>query len=106
MIISMMHITQNILIVLRNDATTWYSVLVFFMMQPLAILQKERKKREKEKEIAECKLQGHPMDLSLKISVLQANFCWLRDFEEVICPWKESVAGKRDNSWWSREFDV
>ena len=46
------------------------------------------------------------MDLSLKISVLQANFCWLRDFEEVICPWKESVAGKRDNSWWSREFDV
>lgn len=36
-----MHITQNVLIVLRNDATTWYSVLVFFMMQPLAILQKE-----------------------------------------------------------------
>ena len=42
----------------------------------------------------EYKLQGHPMDLSLEISVLQANFCWLRDFEEVICPWKESVAGK------------
>lgn len=35
------------------------------------------------------------MDLSLKISVLQANFCWLRDFEQAICPWKESVSGKQ-----------
>ena len=25
--------------------------------------------------------QGHPMDLYLKISVLQANFCWLGDLE-------------------------
>ena len=36
--------------------------------------------------------QGHPMDLFLKISVLQANFCWqLGHVEEIICPWKESV---------------
>ena len=30
--------------------------------------------------------QGHPKDLFLKISVLQANFCWLGDVEEIICP--------------------
>ena len=35
------------------------------------------------------------MDPFLKISVLQANFCWLGDLERVICPGKESVAGRR-----------
>ena len=30
--------------------------------------------------------QGHPMDLFLKISVLQAHFCWLGDVEVIICP--------------------
>ena len=39
-------------------------------------------------------IQGHPMDPFLKVSVLQANFCWLGDLERVICPGKESVAGK------------
>ena len=39
-------------------------------------------------------LQGHPMDLFLKICVLQANFCWLGDLEKIVCLWKESVAGK------------
>ena len=34
------------------------------------------------------------MDLFRKISVLQANFCWLGDVKVMICPWKESVAGK------------
>ena len=29
-------------------------------------------------------IQGHPMDLFLKISVLQAHFCWLGDLEEKI----------------------
>ena len=33
--------------------------------------------------------QGYPMDLFLQVSVLQANFCWLRDLEEVICPLME-----------------
>ena len=47
--------------------------------------------------------QGHPMDLFLKISVLQANFCWLGDVEEIICPWKESVAKKK---MYLRGFDV
>ena len=28
--------------------------------------------------------QGHPMDLFLKISVLQGHFCWLGDVEEII----------------------
>ena len=42
--------------------------------------------------------QGHPMDLFLKISVLQVNFCWLGDVEETICPWKESVAEKKNVS--------
>ena len=35
------------------------------------------------------------MDLFLKISVLEANFCWVGDVEEIICPSKESVAGKK-----------
>ena len=33
------------------------------------------------------------MDLFL-ISVLHANFCWLEHLGKMICPWKESVAGK------------
>ena len=33
------------------------------------------------------------MDLFLKLSVLQANFCWLGDLEKMICPWKESIGG-------------
>ena len=41
------------------------------------------------------KIHGHPMDLFLKISVFQANFCWLGDVEEITCPWMESVAGKK-----------
>ena len=40
-------------------------------------------------------LQGHPMDLVLKISVLQAYFCWLGDVEVMICPSKERVAGEK-----------
>ena len=39
--------------------------------------------------------QGHPMDLFLKISVLQADFWWPGDVEEMICPWKESVAREK-----------
>ena len=35
------------------------------------------------------------MNLFLKISVLQRNFCWLGDVEEMICPWKENVASKK-----------
>jgi len=35
--------------------------------------------------------QGHPMDLCLKISVLQAIFFWLEDLEKIICP---SLEGK------------
>ena len=34
------------------------------------------------------------MDLFLKISVLQANFCWLGELEKIICSWKENDAGK------------
>ena len=42
--------------------------------------------------------QRHPMDLLHKMSVRKANFCWLGDLEKMICPWKESVPGKIDNS--------
>ena len=35
------------------------------------------------------------MDLLLKISVLQAIFCWLGDLEKLIYPWKERVEGKK-----------
>ena len=34
------------------------------------------------------------MDLFLIISVLHAKFCWLGHLGKMICPWKESVAGK------------
>ena len=60
----------------------------------------------------QCKVQanekqGHPMDLFLKISALQANFCWLEDLEEIICSGKESFAGKnKDNCWCLRGIDV
>ena len=52
--------------------------------------------------------QGDPMDLFLKISVLKANVCWLamEDVEEMICPWKESAAKKKNNSWCPRGFDI
>ena len=35
------------------------------------------------------------MDMFLKKSVLQANFCWLEDLEEIICSGTESFAGKK-----------
>ena len=38
--------------------------------------------------------QGQPTNLFLQISVLQQSVCWLGDVKEMICPWKESVAGK------------
>ena len=41
------------------------------------------------------KIQGHPMDLFLKISVLQAHFCWLGDVEEIIVPGRKVLLGKR-----------
>ena len=34
------------------------------------------------------------MDLFLKRSVLQANFCWVGDVKEMICPCEETVSGK------------
>ena len=36
-------------------------------------------------------LQGHPMELFLKISVLQTNFCGLGDVEEIICSWVDTL---------------
>ena len=39
--------------------------------------------------------QGHPMDLFLKISVLQAHFCWLGDVEEIIVLGRKVLLGKR-----------
>ena len=40
-------------------------------------------------------IQGHPMDLFLKISVLQAHFCWLGDVEETIVLGRKVLLGKR-----------
>ena len=40
-------------------------------------------------------IQGHPMDLFLKISVLHANFCWLGDVEEIIVLGRKVLLGKR-----------
>ena len=39
-------------------------------------------------------IQWHPIELFLRISVLQANVCWLGDLDKIVCPWKESDAGK------------
>ena len=38
-------------------------------------------------------VQGHPIDVFLKISVFQANFCWLGDLDKIICPWKLENCG-------------
>ena len=34
------------------------------------------------------------MYLFLKRSVLQANFCWVGDVEEMICPWEDLLLEK------------
>ena len=39
--------------------------------------------------------QGHPVDQFLKISVLQAHFCWLGDVEEIIVLERKVLLGKR-----------
>ena len=31
-------------------------------------------------------IQWHPIELFLKISVLQANVCWLGDLDKIVCP--------------------
>ena len=49
--------------------------------------------------------QGHPMDLFLKISVLQAHFCWLGDVEEIIVLGRK-VLLEKDNSECQRGFEV
>ena len=54
--------------------------------------------REKPTAIAQDQgvhVQGHPMDLFLKISVLQAHFCWLGDVEEIIVLGRKVLLGKR-----------
>ena len=45
------------------------------------------------------------MDLFLKISVLQAHFCWLGDVEEIIVLGRKVLPGK-DNSGCQRGFEV
>ena len=51
--------------------------------------------RGHKKLVFEHHIQGQTLDLFLiKISVLQANFCWLGDLKKIIRPWKESDPGK------------
>ena len=38
-------------------------------------------------------VQGHLIDVFLKISVFQANFCWLGDLDKIIFPWKLENCG-------------
>ena len=45
------------------------------------------------------------MDLFLKISVLQAHFCWLGDVEEIIVLGRK-VLLEKDNSGCQRGLDV
>ena len=39
--------------------------------------------------------QGHPMNLFLKIFVLQANFCWLEDLEKKFISLEGMLQGNR-----------
>ena len=39
--------------------------------------------------------QGHPINQFLKIFVLQANFCWLGDFEKKIISLEGMLQGNR-----------
>ena len=39
--------------------------------------------------------QGHPMNLFLKIFVLQANFCWLGDLEKKFISLEGMLQGNR-----------
>ena len=67
--------------------------LVFFIAHsPNLTLSSRRNTME------EHKAQGHPMDLFLKISVLQALFSWLGDVEEIIVLGRKVLLEKY-NSW-------
>ena len=57
--------------------------------------RKQRKKPSKKRSKGMIREQGHPMDLFLKISVLQAHFCWLGDVEEIIVLGRKVLLGKR-----------
>ena len=63
--------------------------------------KKQKQNRETKKKSkryirdSEVNRQGQPMNLFLKISVLQARFYWLGDVAEIICPWKENVDGRK-----------
>ena len=50
--------------------------------------------------------QGHPMDLFLKICVLQANFCWLEDIEEKNMFRDGEFCRDEDNCWCRRAINV
>ena len=59
--------------------------------------QNRETKKKSKRYIRDSKVnrQGQPMDLFLKISILQARFYWLGDVEEIICPAKENVDGRK-----------
>ena len=59
--------------------------------------QNRETKKKSKRYIRDSKVnrQGQPMNLFLKISILQARFYWLGDVEEMICPWKENVDGRK-----------
>ena len=83
----------------KNDKTTSYRYIELYSPSSWLALQYFRsiKNKAPSKRTQYCwpTTQGHPMDLFLKISVLQAHFCWLGDVEEIIVLGKKVLLGKR-----------
>ena len=66
----------------------WNTWGFFLQIRPLVTgfsWKTAKLKPDHETTVFSAPFQGHPMDLFLIISVLQAIFCWLGDLEKIIC---------------------
>ena len=88
-------------VVLTRTGVSAYTPLCTRVPRMSKFNKKQKQNRETKKKskryIRDSKVnwQGQPMDLFLKISILQARFYWLGDVEEIICPAKENVDGRK-----------
>ena len=88
-------------VVLTRTGVSAYTPLGTRVPRMSKFNKKQKQNRETKKKskryIRDSKVnwQGQPMDLFLKISILQARFYWLGDVEEIICPAKENVDGRK-----------
>ena len=88
-------------VVLTRTGVSAYTPLCTRVPRMSKFNKKQKQNRETKKKSkrytrdSKVNRQGQPMNLFLKISILQARFYWLGDVEEIICPWKENVAGRK-----------